>query len=394
MSETSSIVRGSGGSSNGHLERSVRLRWTAAGVIFGATFPILGWLVAGGAAIGHREQPVLYIVDLAPFVLGFTGFAIGAFHARLIRIRQSIEETVRTRTAELEQALSDLSLTQAELLSAQKLEAIGGLAAGIAHEINTPIQYVGDNTRFIEDSMAGLLAVAEAAGALVASVQDVEQIAGPVARLRQATEDVDIGFLADEVPAALTDSRNGIDQVAQIVRALKSFAHPGAAEKSPTDINELIETTVAVSRSEWKHVADVDLDGLDRGLAQVPVLAGPLKQVLLNLIVNAAHAIEERKETGEMGSITVTTSAVAGRAVLTLADTGGGMPEEIRDRVWEPFFTTKEVGRGSGQGLAIARSIIHKHGGSIEFDTEPGVGTTFTIRLPITDAAPAVEPAA
>ncbi len=395
MAEWSRFARAASGSSCTDLERCVRLRWTAAGVIFGATFPLVGWWVAGGVLQGHLDQPVLYIVDLAPFVLGLTGFAIGAFHARLIRIRHSIEDTVRARTAELEHALTDLSNTQAELLNAQKLEAIGGLAAGIAHEINTPIQYVGDNTRFIEESMTGLLAVAEAAGALVASVQDVEQLAGPVAQLQQATADVDIGFLADEVPAALTDSLNGIDQVAQIVRALKSFAHPGGEDKSPTDLNELIETTAAVSRNEWKYVADLDLDGLDPDLPPVPVLAGPLKQVLLNLIVNAAHAIEPRqKETGEKGSITVTTTIEGDGAVIAVADNGGGMPDEIRDRVWEPFFTTKEVGRGSGQGLAIARSIVEKHGGAIRFDTEVGVGTTFTIRLPIEDVATSVDPAA
>ncbi len=373
------------------LERCIRLRWLLGGIAFGFTFPLVGWLAAGGLspagiAAGHRSQPVLYIVDLAPFVLGATGYAIGIFHARLIRIRQSIEDTVSTRTAELQQALTDLSNAQAELLNAQKLEAIGGLAAGIAHEINTPIQYVSDNTRFIETSFSGLLEVASAAASLVETVQDIGAAAGHVEKFREAADEADIEFLSEEVPQALADSLNGIEQVAQIVRALKSFAHPGSDDKAPVDLNEIITTIGAVSRSEWKYAANLDLDGLDPELPLVPVLAGPLKQVILNIVVNAAHAIEPvQEQTGDKGTIRITTGLDGDHAEIAISDTGAGMPEEIRDRIFEPFFTTKGVGKGSGQGLAIARSIIGKHGGSLTFDSEIGKGTTFHIRLPLTD---------
>ena len=382
------------------LERCIRIRWLLGGIVFGLSFPLIGGLAAGGLspssiAAGHRSQPVLYIVDLAPFVLGATGYGIGAFHARLIRIRHSIEDTVRARTAELQHALTELSNAQAELLNAQKLEAIGGLAAGIAHEINTPIQYVSDNTRFIEESVAGLLEVASAAASLVETVQDIGAAAGHVEKFREAAEEADIEFLTEEVPQALADSLTGIEQVAQIVRALKSFAHPGSDDKAPVDLNEIITTVGAVSRNEWKYAADLDLESLDPELPPVAVLAGPLKQVILNIVVNAAHAIEPvQEQTGEKGTIRIATSADADHAEITISDTGAGMPEEIRDRIFEPFFTTKGVGKGSGQGLAIAKSIIDKHGGSLTFDSEIGKGTTFHIRLPLNEAdAGTSEPA-
>ena len=368
----------------------MQMRWLLAGASFGALFPLTGWFVAAsGAAVAgiagaHRAQPVLYIVDLAPFVLGVTGYAIGHFHARLLRIRQSIEHTVRARTAELQLALEELSATQAELLSAQKLEAIGGLAAGIAHEINTPIQYVGDNTRFVEDSLTQLLDVTAAASRLADAVRDVGEAAGVVEAFRHAAEEADMEFLSAELPSAIAESLHGIDQVASIVQALKSFAHPGSEEKAPADLNEIITTTAAVARNEWKYVAEMDLSGLDPALPHVPVLSGPLKQVLLNMIVNAAQAIEETiDESAGKGRIAITTSAEGGFAIIHIADTGGGIPEEIQPRILEPFFTTKEVGKGSGQGLAIARSIVDKHGGSLRFTSVLGTGATFTIMLPL-----------
>lgn len=369
-------------------QRCIQIRWLLGGVLFGIMFPLVGWLAAGAASSGagaaHRSQPVLYIVDLAPLVLGFTGYAIGHFHARLIRIRQSIEQTVEQRTAELRQALDELSATQAELLNAQKLEAIGGLAAGIAHEINTPIQYVGDNTRFVDESLSELLAVANAASHLADAVRDVSEVAGLVAAYNEAAGQADIEFLSEEVPGAIEESLEGIDHVASIVKALKSFAHPGSAEKLDEDLNEIITTTTAVARNEWKYVADMDLSRLDPALPKVPLLSGPLKQALLNMIVNAAQAIEDTVDNGDKGTISISTRTEGGSAVIEIADTGCGIPEEVQDRILEPFFTTKDVGRGSGQGLAIAQSIVvDKHGGRLKFDSVLGVGTTFRIEIPL-----------
>lgn len=377
-------------------ERCVQIRWLLAGTIFGALFPTIGWLAATspagveGIGAAHRSQPVLFIVDLAPVVLGLTGYAIGHFHARLIRIRQSIEAAVRTRTAELQQAMHELSATQAELLNAQKLEAIGGLAAGIAHEINTPIQYVSDNTRFVEESFGGLLEVATAASNLADAVRGVSEVAGLVEAYNDVAVQADVEFLSEEIPGALEESLEGIEQVASIVKALKSFAHPGSAEKSEEDLNEIITTTCAVARNEWKYVANMNLDGLDADLPKVPVISGPLKQVILNMIVNAAQAIGEQAQSGDMGEISISTRVEAGQAVIEIADNGAGIPESIRDRILEPFFTTKDVGTGSGQGLAIAQSIVDKHEGNLSFVSAIGEGTTFSIALPLSaEAVPA-----
>jgi signal transduction histidine kinase len=367
----------------------VQIRWLIGGLLFGILFPLGGWLAAGaasnGAGYAHRSQPVLYIVDLAPFVLAMTGYAIGYFHAHLIKIRKGIEREVHARTAELQNALNELSSTQAELLNAQKLEALGGLAAGIAHEINTPIQYVSDNTRFVEESLSDLLALAQASSKLADAVRDVSEVAGLVESYNDIAGRADVEFLSEEIPGALEESLEGIDQVASIVKALKSFAHPGSDNKTEDDLNEIIATTVAVTRNEWKYVADMNLDGLDPDLPPVPVIAGPLKQVLLNMIVNSAQAIEELGgDGGTKGTISITTRRQRDRVVIELSDTGAGIPESIHDRILEPFFTTKDVGKGSGQGLAIARSIIvDKHGGSLRFESSPGRGSTFFIELPL-----------
>lgn len=374
----------------------VQIRWLLAGLLFGTAFPLVGGLAAGagsnGVGYAHASQPVLYIVDLAPFVLSLTGYGIGHFHARLIKIRHSIEHQVAERTAELQHALNELSTTQAELLNAQKLEALGGLAAGIAHEINTPIQYVSDNTRFVEESLRDLLALAEASSQLARAVRDVSEVAGLVESYNDIAGKADIDFLSEEIPEALEESLEGIDQVASIVKALKSFAHPGSDTKAEDNLNEIITTTVAVTRNEWKYVADMDLDGLDPELPPVPVLAGPLKQVLLNMIVNSAQAIEEiGGGDATRGTISIATRKAEDSVVIEISDTGAGIPESIHDRILEPFFTTKDVGKGSGQGLAIAQSIIvDRHEGALRFESCPGRGTTFFIELPLaTEMVPA-----
>ena len=167
------------------------------------------------------------------------------------------------------------------------------------------------------------------------------------------------------------------------MQALKSFAHPGSDTKTEDDLNEIVTTTAAVARSEWKHVADLDLSGLDPTLPKVPVLSGPLKQVILNMIINAAQAIEESVSAGQRGLIAIRTGLDDHFAVVEITDSGCGIPETIQDRILEPFFTTKDVGRGSGQGLAIAQSIVEQHRGRLSFASTVGRGTTFTISLPM-----------
>jgi len=258
---------------------------------------------------------------------------------------------------------------------AQKLEAIGTLAGGIAHEINTPIQYVGDNLAFLRTAFDDILAVLNAAAPLRDTSADLDR----------AWTDADVDFLREDVPQALDQSRDGIQTVARIVLAMKEFAHPSAKEPVPFDINHVLDSTATVCRNEWKHVAALDYD-LAADLPTVVGLPGEINQVLLNLIVNAAHAITaaERVE----GHITLATRVRDDHVEVVIADNGTGIPDSIRDRIFDPFFTTKPVGQGTGQGLAIAHDIVvRKHGGSISVDSTPGEGTTFILRLPCGDDA-------
>ncbi len=279
-----------------------------------------------------------------------------------------------------------------ELAQSQKLRSIGQLASGIAHEINTPTQYVGDNTRFLQDAFADLLGVI---GALTRLIQEarsgplgLERLGAVEAALRRA----DLDYLAAEIPVAIRHTLEGVERIASIVRALKEFAHPGREEKVMADLNAIIETTLTVARNEWKYVADVATD-LDAGLPPLACHPGELGQVILNLVVNSAHAIEEvvGRGTGAKGRITISTQRRNGWARIRVEDSGAGIPEAVRPRIFEPFFTTKPAGRGTGQGLALCHTVIvEKHGGRIRFESEAGRGTVFTIELPI---APEEEPA-
>ncbi|GAB4370704.1 MAG: hypothetical protein Kow0062_05620 [Acidobacteriota bacterium] len=268
----------------------------------------------------------------------------------------------------------------------ERLRTFGQLAAGIAHEINTPAQFAGDNLRFLADAFADLQGFLDEARAVQAALERSDAGHGPAERLRRAAEAADLDYLVEEIPRAIAQAREGLERIARIVLAVKELSHPTGREKQPADINRLIESTVTVCRNEWKYVARLELD-LDPGLPQPSCHAEEISQVVLNLVVNAAHAIEERfgAERGPQGLIRVSTSHPAQDVVeIRVADNGCGIPAEIRDQIWERFFTTKPKGRGTGQGLAIARSIIvERHGGELTFDSRPGEGTEFIVRLPV-----------
>jgi len=281
--------------------------------------------------------------------------------------------------------ISERKRLETQLLQAQKLESIGQLAAGIAHEINTPAQYVGDNVRFLEDAFADLLELERSHCRLLAAARAGEPCGERVAETERIRDEVDVDYLEGEIPKAIAQALEGVARIAKIVRAMKDFSHPGAEDKEPVDVNRVIENTVTVSRNEWKYVAELVTE-LDPALPTVEGYAAELGQALLNLIVNAAHAIAEVVGDGGdgKGCITIRTRAAHGAVEIRVADTGPGIPEAIRDRVFDPFFTTKDVGKGTGQGLAIARSVVvDKHGGSLELESEPGAGTTFIVRLPL-----------
>lgn len=287
--------------------------------------------------------------------------------------------------------ITERRLLERQLLQAQKLESIGQLAAGIAHEINTPIQYVGDNVGFLRDSFGKLLELCGIYHKLLEVLERGGDPAPVVSEVQAWLESESVEYLCTEIPRAIEDSLDGVSRVAAIVRAVKEFSHPGPAEKMPCDLNKAITSTALVCRNEWKYVAELTLD-LDRELPPVHCVAGELNQVMLNLIVNAAHAISDAVAAtpGVKGTIAISTLRVADWVEIRVRDSGTGIPEAVRPNVFNPFFTTKPVGKGTGPGLSVAYGVIaQKHAGTITFETEMGVGTTFIIRIPI--EAPAVE---
>jgi len=308
---------------------------------------------------------------------------------REIKLRHEVEHALREARDNLEarviQRTNELTMMEVHLRQAQKLESVGQLAAGIAHEINTPIQYIGDNIRFIKESFTGLSALLENYGRLAAAAEANSITPELIAAVEASSRKIDIAYLRQEIPLAVKESLEGVGQVAHIVKAMKEFSHPGGKEKELINLNRAIETTITVARSEWKYVAELVTD-LDPALPPVPCLPDEFNQVILNLIVNAAHAIGDvvKNTEGSKGKIKVSTRPNGPWAQIEISDTGTGIPERIRDRIFDPFFTTKGVGRGTGQGLAIARStVVDKHGGHIEFESTVGQGTTFIIRLPM-----------
>jgi signal transduction histidine kinase len=373
---------------------------------------------AGSLALERRTRrlDVIFLATLALFAMYATVLYLQRSSARRIaevgRRQQEqeaqsrlLERLVHTRTSELEEShrrlngsmaelsaskqslelrVRDLATMQGQLVQAGKLQAVGQLAAGIAHEINTPTQYIGDNIRFLAGAFVDVdraLAAAEralaAARANCLTPELIGEVDDEIAR-------IDLPYLRSETPSAIAQAEEGVQRVSAIVRAMKEFAHPGSPEMAPADLNRAIESSVTVSRSEWKYVADLTLD-LAPELPPVSCQIGEIKQVILNLIVNAAHAVADvvGDGAGEKGRIVVATRLAGDWAEILVTDSGTGIPVAVRERIFDPFFTTKAVGRGSGQGLAVTHAVVGHHKGSITFETQEGAGTTFRVRLPL-----------
>jgi PAS domain S-box-containing protein len=269
-----------------------------------------------------------------------------------------------------------------QLNQTHKMEAVGHLAGGIAHEINTPIQYVGDNLRFIKESEEDIETLLKEYSSLLKKASEIPGLEAEVRRVKETMEEIDLAYLEEEAPNAIEQSIAGASQVAQIVMAMKEFAHPGSKDMALTDMNRIITNAVAVCKNEWKYIADTELK-LGDNLPQLECLGGEISQVVLNLVINAAQAIDAAK-LGKKGKITITTTYCGDYIEVRVADTGTGIPAEVQEHIFNPFFTTKDVGSGTGQGLAIAQDIVvGKHHGELFFETEVGSGTTFVMRLPL-----------
>jgi two-component system NtrC family sensor kinase len=309
-----------------------------------------------------------------PFTLRESGpYEIRSVTKRLQGLIIGLESTVNRRTSALRKSNAQLTLEiqqrkelETQLVHAQKMEAVGQLASGIAHEINSPSQFANDNILFLKDATDGFIKKLN---------QDPD-----------APDDREIEFFKENAPEAVDQAAEGISRITTIVKSMKNFAYRDAeSEKRNNDLNQAIRSTVVVATNEWKYHAELDLH-LQEDLPLVPCNIGEINQVVLNLIVNGAHAIRDRIVDGQKGNIVVSTKHYpdAQCVVIAIADNGGGIPAKVQARIFEPFFTTKEVGVGTGQGLAIAHNVIVKsHQGQIWFDSKEGIGTTFYIKLPM-----------
>jgi len=327
--------------------------------------PIRKLEAAAIASIDHNK----------PFNLKESGPSeIRSVTKRLQGLIIGLEDTVTKRTAALKKTNDQLKLEitqrkelETQLVHAQKMEAVGQLASGIAHEINSPSQFANDNILFLKDATDGF-------------IKKLDQ--SP-----DAPSDDDINFFKENAPEAVEQAAEGISRITTIVKSMKNFAYRDAqSAKRPNDLNQAIRSTTVVATNEWKYHAELDLQ-LQEGIPMVPCNIGEINQVVLNLIVNGAHAIRDRFKEGTKGNLVVSSRHYPDHdcVIIAIADNGGGIPQEVQTRIFEPFFTTKEVGVGTGQGLAIAHNVIVKsHGGQIWFDSKDGQGTTFYIKLPMT----------
>jgi signal transduction histidine kinase len=290
--------------------------------------------------------------------------------------------------------VTDQRRLESELAQAQKLESVGRLAAGVAHEINTPVQFVSDSVHFVREAMDDLSQIVDKYRELRTATENGAGVAAAAKAAEEAEDEADLDYILENAPVALDRARDGLGRVAAIVRSMREFAHPDRKEMAQVDINQAISSTLVIATNEYKYVAEMETDFST--LPPVNCYAGEINQVVLNLIVNAAHAIGDVvKGTVDKGKIRVVTRVLGDHIEIAISDTGRGIPVEVRSRIFDPFFTTKDVGKGTGQGLAIARSVIvDKHGGTLHFETEVGQGTSFYIRLPIAGPAGAVVAAA
>jgi len=309
---------------------------------------------------------------------------------RVVELRWTVSCEIRNDTRFLRGLMIDVTEARRlvrEMAQGQKLESVGRIAAGVAHEINTSVQFISDSVRFVRHALKDVPHALAAYRGLTAGVLSGRDVTGAARAAAETDEAADVDYFLKNAPEALDRALEGIGRVGSIVRSMTEFAHPDSRTMADVDINRAIKTTLNMARNEYKAVADVDTD-----FGEIPAVhchAGDFNQVVLNLLLNAAHAIGDVvKDSGAKGRITVRTRAIGDYVEISISDTGDGIPESVRGRIFEPFVTTKEVGRGTGQGLALSRGlVVEKLKGSLHFETETGTGTTFFIRLPVSDAA-------
>jgi len=335
-------------------------------------------LLQGGEEVLFHEGPFAQVIQTGETILVEDAVFLtnGGKSLNVAFATSPLVEAGRRRMAIISfRSIEALKQAQLEALQASRLASVGQLAAGIAHEINTPIHYVGANLRFMADS---LTQIGEAMGKMKALLEQ----SGREEEVQTIYADHDLDYLWEELPGAASQSLEGVEHVAHIVRSMKEFSHPGSRSMVATDLNRTIDSTLTVSRNEWKHVAEVETD-LDPTMPLILCFPADMAQVLLNLIVNAAQSIESGPRKG-LGKIRVSTRMLPGFAEIRVEDNGPGVPPAVRDKIFDPFFTTKAVGKGTGQGLSICLDVVcNRHGGRLFLDESVWDGACFVIRLPI-----------
>jgi signal transduction histidine kinase len=309
---------------------------------------------------------------------------------RVVELRWTVSCEIRNDMRFLRGLMIDVTEARRlvrEMAQGQKLESVGRIAAGVAHEINTSVQFISDSVRFVRHALKDVPHALAAYRGLTAGVLSGRDVSDAAKAAAETDEAADVDYFLKNAPEALDRALEGIGRVGSIVRSMTEFAHPDSRTMADVDINRALRTTLNMARNEYKGVADVETD-----FGEIPPVhchAGDVNQVVLNLLLNAAHAIGDVVAgTSDKGRITVRTRAIGDYVEISISDTGDGIPESVRGRIFEPFVTTKEVGRGTGQGLALSRGlVVEKLKGSLHFETETGKGTTFFIRLPVSDAA-------
>ena len=334
---------------------------------------VLSGNVWQGELINRRKDGTLYHEEMSITPVKNDAGEISHF----IAIKQDISER--------KHAEASLKQYEVELRNAQKQEAIANLAAGIAHEINTPVQYILSNIQFLNDAFTYFKQLKKSLPESPLHLETGNDPSHSFNPFEEAENWANFEFFMNEAPTAIEQSMEGVDRVKKIVYAMKEFSHPGSDQPIPTDLNSAIQSTITVCRSEWKKVAEMVTD-LDPALPLVPCFSSEINQVILNLIVNASHAISDQKnKTAVMGTITISTRCKGDWVEIRVSDNGTGIPESVRDRIFDPFFTTKGIGKGTGLGLSISHSIIEKkHRGKISYETKMADGTTFIVSLPLT----------
>jgi two-component system NtrC family sensor kinase len=351
--------------------------------------PSLSATLHAGEVFHYEDEGIRK--DGTTFLLGFSTTPIFDHAGTLTHaVTIGADITVKREEARKKQELQDKLVEEMkerervvlELQLAQKLESVGRLAAGIAHEINTPIQYVGDSVQFLRSAFDDLNSLMDELQRGLEALADGEARDALQAEFARLKDKYDVSFVRTEVPRAFERTFDGVDRVSTIVKAMKEFAHPDSEEQNAADINHAIETTLVVASNEYKYVAKIHTE-----FASLPAVVcniGQLNQVFLNLIVNAAHAVQDAGKDAESGEIRISTEHAGDSVVIRVRDNGCGIPEANLSKLYDPFFTTKEVGRGTGQGLSIAHNIVvDKHGGDITVQSLVGVGTEFCISVPL-----------